>query len=252
MVRISIITYQFSVVVKSLEKSLIDQDFDVRLIEDDLDTVTESVEDTDAFIIYLQDSLLSDKNKIKNLLMICDMFEDKKIRPILIGSSTSKDAFCKAVPNLKDLPWFERPVDIVALIASVDKEIKRRTEDLDKKRVLIIDDDPIYGKMMCEWLSTRFNMDMVTDGVKAISWLAKNNADLILLDYEMPLINGPKVLEMLRSHPDTMDLPVIFLTGKGDKESVKKVLSLKPQGYILKSSTRGEIVKIILNYFQNK
>lgn len=63
---------------------------------------------------------------------------------------------------------------------------------------------------------------MATSGVKAISWLAKHKVDLILLDHEMPITSGPKVLEMLRSDDETRNIPVMFLTGRGDKESVMR------------------------------
>ena len=88
--------------------------------------------------------------------------------------------------------------------------------------------------------------------MQAITYIAKNIPDLILLDYEMPVTNGPQVLEMIRSENTTADIPVIFLTGKDDKESVTKVLALKPQGYILKSAGRQKLVGQIEEFFAIK
>lgn len=76
--------------------------------------------------------------------------------------------------------------------------------------------------------------------------------DLILLDYEMPVTDGPQVLEMLRSDDETKSIPVIFLTGKDDKESVMSVLALKPEGYILKTSGKEEIENTLRTFFVNK
>jgi CheY-like chemotaxis protein len=90
---------------------------------------------------------------------------------------------------------------------------------------------------------------MANSGLQAIKWLGKNKADLILLDYEMPVTSGPQVLEMLRSDDETKDIPVMFLTGKDDKESVMKVLSLKPEGYFLKSIEKGELIEKLAEYF---
>ena len=59
----------------------------------------------------------------------------------------------------------------------------------------------------------------------------------------MPVTDGPQVLEMLMSDEETKGIPVIFLTGKDDKESVMSVLALKPEGYVLKTSGKNEIVK---------
>ena len=93
-------------------------------------------------------------------------------------------------------------------------------------------------------------MEVVTDGMQAVRWLVKNSTDLILLDYEMPVIDGSKILEMLRMDPNTSSIPVIFLTGNGKKESIERVLSLKPQGYLLKTSTRKSILETIGAFFK--
>ena len=65
----------------------------------------------------------------------------------------------------------------------------------------------------------------------------------------MPVTNGPQVLEMLRSDPDTRSIPVMFLTGKSDKESVMQVLALKPEGYFLKSIKREELLEKLQEFF---
>ena len=90
---------------------------------------------------------------------------------------------------------------------------------------------------------------MATSGMRAIKWLAGNTVDLILLDYEMPITDGPQVLEMLRQDPETAKIPVFFLTGKDDKESVVKVLDLKPDGYILKTVTKDELMNKLKVFF---
>jgi DNA-binding NarL/FixJ family response regulator len=54
---------------------------------------------------------------------------------------------------------------------------------------------------------------------------------------------------MLRQDPATMHIPVIFLTGIGTKEAVSRVMALKPDGYILKSTTRADILGYIGSKF---
>ena len=65
----------------------------------------------------------------------------------------------------------------------------------------------------------------------------------------MPVTDGPQVLEMLRSDSDTRDIPVIFLTGKSDKQSVMAVVALKPEGYFLKNIERNDLLGKLSEFF---
>ena len=82
--------------------------------------------------------------------------------------------------------------------------------------------------------------------------MSQSLPDLILLDYEMPVIDGRQVLEMIRSESDFSAVPVIFLTSKNDKESIMKVLNLKPEGYLLKTMKPAEIVKAVDDFFEKR
>ena len=86
--------------------------------------------------------------------------------------------------------------------------------------------------------------------MQAITYLANHSPDLILLDYDMPITPGPQVMEMIRSEYNAKEVPIIFLTGKSDRESIMNVMKLKPQGYLLKAMTREDIVAAVDNYFQ--
>lgn len=66
----------------------------------------------------------------------------------------------------------------------------------------------------------------------------------------MPVCSGQQFLEMIRAEVSTSMIPVIFLTVKGDKESVKSVLALKPAGYLLKTMAAEQIVESIDNFFE--
>ena len=124
------------------------------------------------------------------------------------------------------------------------------SEGVNKKSILIVDDDPNYMSLIREWLKDSYKVSMATSGLRAMKWLgAENKVDLILLDYEMPVTDGPQVLEMLRSDEETKHIPVIFLTGRGDKESVMSVMSLKPQGYLLKTISRAELLDKLSAFF---
>ena len=68
----------------------------------------------------------------------------------------------------------------------------------------------------------------------------------------MPVCDGRQTLEMLRSEEAFKDIPVIFLTGRRDTESMIKVMPLRPAGYLLKSSKPDAIKKEIDAFFEKK
>ncbi len=116
--------------------------------------------------------------------------------------------------------------------------------------ILIVDDDPTYAKMIREWIRDQYSVNIVTAGMQAIKFLTKKKVDLILLDYEMPEADGPEVLGMLRDDPETADIPVVFLTGVNNQESIERLLSLNPAGYILKNTPKGDLVNTLKGLFE--
>ena len=72
----------------------------------------------------------------------------------------------------------------------------------------------------------------------------------MLLDIEMPKLNGIETFERMKEFAG--DIPVIFLTGRGDRESVRNVMALKPEGYLLKTMPDEEIKKCIDGFFAKK
>ena len=105
---------------------------------------------------------------------------------------------------------------------------------------------------MQEWLSMKYNITITRSGMQAITYIANHTPDLILLDYDMPITPGPQVMEMIRSEHTASEIPIIFLTGKSDRESVMTVMALKPQGYLLKTMSKEQIMESIDHFFETK
>ncbi|MBO6148324.1 MAG: response regulator [Lachnospiraceae bacterium] len=147
---------------------------------------------------------------------------------------------------------FTRPFDMKTLITELKNHVLWDDKNTKLKTILLVDDDGTFLKMVREWLHGRYRIVIVTSGMQAITYLANNTPDLILLDYEMPVTPGPVVMEMIRSEPKTEGIPIVFLTGKGDKDSVMKVLSLKPDGYLLKHLDKEGLISAIDQFFASR
>lgn len=131
------------------------------------------------------------------------------------------------------------------------KKEKQKEED-PKKKILLVDDSMMIRESMKQLLGKDYEVATVDSGVAAIRAITLNRPDLVLLDYEMPVCDGRQTLEMLRSEKSFDNIPVIFLTGRGDSASVKKVMSLRPAGYLLKYLQPEEIKKNIDDFFEKK
>ena len=124
--------------------------------------------------------------------------------------------------------------------------------DVIKKRILVVDDEPIMLRSIKNWLGDQFEVSLVNSGETALQFLDMHPIDLVLLDYKMPTMTGPKVLQKIRTDKNMKDLPVIFLTAKNDKESIMSVVHMKPEGYILKTQSPEEIKQAVMDFFNKR
>ena len=120
--------------------------------------------------------------------------------------------------------------------------------DPSKKTLLIVDDDPVYLQALKSWFVKFYNVIAEGIGTDAISAAKQNHIDLMLLDYEMPLMSGLEVYKSLKQEPKTATIPVIFLTGNDSKDVVKEILIEKPVGYVLKTTPPMIIIQKVMNF----
>ena len=112
----------------------------------------------------------------------------------------------------------------------------------------MVDDDTEQLITIKELLKEFYDVTVVKSGEAAFKFLGRQGVNLILLDYLMPEMDGPAVLTELRNDPNLSKIPVIFLTGMTERETVIKTLTeLKPQGYIVKPTKKSELVAKIID-----
>lgn len=82
-----------------------------------------------------------------------------------------------------------------------------------RPQLLAVDDDSMNLTMISRAFKDEADVETALSGPEAISWLAAHEADLIMLDFRMPVMDGFDVLRILKKNPRTAEIPVIFLTG---------------------------------------
>ena len=251
---IVVVMFQYSVIIKSIERKLTELECRFTTISEGLEYNFEREgKYANLILFYLPPDINDEAAKPGLVRKLCRTVLERGQKAVLIGESKYQADFLAEIPKLKKYPWINRPIDMKALEDALVQEMEREEIPERKKRILIVDDDPSYAKMIREWIKTDYRVDIVTAGMQAITFLLKvpedDRIDMILLDYEMPVVDGPQVLQMLRQESATADIPVVFLTGNGTREAVSRVMALKPEGYILKSTSKADLMDFLEKKF---
>ncbi len=117
------------------------------------------------------------------------------------------------------------------------------------KKILLVDDDQDMMMLTERWLKKEYEVATAGSGQEALDQLKGEKTDLILLDFMMPEMDGPATLKAIRENPDTSELPVYFLTGAEDAESMEKVKELNPQGFLPKSLGKKGLMAALADHF---
>jgi len=250
-----------SFLIKALMKNLSDAAYEVafcppegayvnaRMIQDEppeiLILYLERLEDGDnAFFQWINDFITGD---------------GKKCRLYFIGNAGEINMAYEYIQREHVKYAFERPVDMPEFLKILEKDggdysfsdgVKEYDLDEFKKTILVVDDEQVQLHAMDRWLNKTYNVLTEKSGTNAIALLSHYKVDMILLDYEMPVLSGLDVFQLLKSDPSTANIPVVFLTANDDSEIVKQVIYARPAGYLLKNTPPGILVQKIADIFK--
>ncbi len=107
-------------------------------------------------------------------------------------------------------------------------------DDMKKPHILAVDDENDVLLIIKTALKDQFDVETASNGPEALTKAEDVVPDLIILDLMMPEMDGIEVLEELRRMKKTAQVPVIFLTGVSDKQTIKEALNKGTQYYIVK------------------
>ena len=109
--------------------------------------------------------------------------------------------------------------------------------------ILIVDDDASYRKLMVGLLRTQgFEVFAASDGEDALVEFAHHKPDLVLMDVDMPRLNGFEVCRRLKQHPETRLTPVVLVTGMAATEDRIRGLEAGADDFLSKPVDRNELL----------
>lgn len=104
----------------------------------------------------------------------------------------------------------------------------------DKKMIVAVDDSGIILKRLTKVLGEDYDLHAFSVGKRALQFLKDRTPDLIILDIDMPEIDGYEMLKMLKEREHLQNVPVIFLTSNGDRNSVMRAVAGGADDYVVK------------------
>ena len=170
--------------------------------------------------------------------------------PIIILSVLAQDSqYRHGILDYISKPF--RQEELVGIIKKVFEKVKGRPN---KKSVLIVDDDPDIVDIIAICLKdNNIVPEKAYNGLDALENIKTKNVDLILLDINMPGMNGFEVIKQLKLNKKTCDIPIVVLTGTYISEDDKKHgLTLGVAKYLTKPFSADDLTKEIKEAFNVK
>ncbi|MGD1700968.1 response regulator [Dapis sp. BLCC M229] len=114
------------------------------------------------------------------------------------------------------------------------------------KKLLIVDDCEIV-RTLCSYILAKkgLNITLASNGLEGLEKVKLEHPDLVILDIIMPEMNGYQVCRQIKSQPQTMNIPVVFCSGKNAEVDVYWAMKQGADGYISKPVNKDELMALM-------
>jgi len=118
--------------------------------------------------------------------------------------------------------------------------------------ILVVEDSPTMRQLISFAMRRVAGSRVIeaSDGVDALKKLSSEKVDLILADINMPVMDGLKLVSLVRGNPAYKDIPVIIITTEGAEEDRKRALSIGANAYLTKPIQTQQLLKIVSEYIK--
>ncbi len=118
---------------------------------------------------------------------------------------------------------------------------------MDRKRILIVEDSPTMRQLLVFALRRLKNVDIVEaqDGMDGLRKISSDHFDIALIDINMPVMDGLKLISLIRGEDSLSDIPIVVITTEGAKEDRERALSLGANEYLTKPIQANHVLTIV-------
>lgn len=115
----------------------------------------------------------------------------------------------------------------------------------ENKRVLIVEDSPAMRQLIRFALNKVEGLEVLeaNDGVDGLSKLTGKKFDLLVVDINMPIMDGLKLIDMVRKNVEHKDVPILIITTESAEEDRQRAMALGVNEYLTKPVQSGQIVE---------
>ena len=121
-----------------------------------------------------------------------------------------------------------------------------------KPYILAVDDEALNLIILEELLSEKYELSCVGDGASCLESVAKRLPDLILMDINMPIMNGLEACLKLKQKASTRSIPIIMLSALASKTEIQQGLDAGADAYLSKPFQEGELLDAIKSTLLNR
>lgn len=195
--------------------------------------------------VVLLDLSFADTNE-DGLSLLAELSSQVPQLPVLVFTGSNQVTDRVAVARLKGRGFLQKPTTATQVLDTVMQVLQSSQQA--QARVIAVDDDPIILKIL-RGLLEPWGIQVITIDNPLQFWesLESITPDLVIMDIEMPGMNGIELCQTLRNDVRWGWLPVLFLTGSDDAETIHQVFSAGADDYVCKPIVPPELVTRILN-----
>ena len=210
---------------------------------------------TDMIKIFKPSALVINITEVKgDVVPIFEKLKEKfnTMPLVVIGTKESineVDVFLESIRKKKVLC---RPVRISDVLNACNEVLgieqgsgHKAASDEKKANILVVDDNALVLRNVKAILDEDYNVSIANNGEKGLEFARTKHPDLILLDYDMPGMDGSQVFAKIKENKELSNIPVIFLTSVSEKNQIMEVMKNRPNGYILKPPAKDKLIEVI-------
>jgi two-component system chemotaxis response regulator CheY len=117
---------------------------------------------------------------------------------------------------------------------------------MDRRQILIVEDSPTMRQLLVFALRRLKNVEIAEaqDGMDGLRKVSSDHFDLALIDINMPVMDGLKLISLIRSDDNLKDIPICVITTEGAKEDRERAMSLGANEYLTKPIQANRVLAV--------